>query len=207
MFDSYINEGVLGRAINLKKNIKIKFYNPRDFTKDKHKKVDNIPYGGGPGMVMTVEPIIKAWKKAKGRKKKVKTIILSPTGKLFNNKYAKNIADNYKDVIIISGRYEGIDARVKKITKAEEVSIGDYILTGGELPAMVLLDVVARQVDGVLGEKLSIEENRISSNEVYTRPREIVYKNKKYKVPKVLISGNHKEIDEWRGKKGKKTNS
>lgn len=203
MFTSYLDESILKRAIKNKK-IKIKFYNPRDFAKDKHNKVDDIPFGGGPGMVMKAEPIIKAWQKAMGQKKRAKTIILSPGGKEFTNQYAKRISEEYKNIIIIAGRYEGVDARVKKITKAEEISIGKYVLTGGELPAMVLIDSISRQSPGVLGNELSVEENRISSGEVYTKPRTITFKKKNYSVPKVLLSGHHQKINEWKGKRRRK---
>jgi len=199
MFSSYINESILARAIKSKK-IAVKFYNPRDFTKDKHKRVDYKPYGGGPGMVMQAEPILKAVAKAKGRKKNVKTFILSPNGKLFDNTVAKKLSKNYKDIILISGRYEGIDARVKNMLRAEEISVGPYVLTGGELPAMVMVDAISRQVKGVLGKEESLEETRPAGSAVYTRPEELVHKGKKYKVPKVLLSGHHKEIEEWRKK-------
>lgn len=195
----------MARAIKNKK-IKIKFYNPRDFAKNR--RVDYKPYGGGPGMVMKAEPVIKAVQKALGRKKKlarrgggVKIIFLSPSGKRFDNALARKFSNNYKDIIIICGNYEGVDARVRKIFRAEEISIGDYILTGGALPAMVLVDVVSRQVKGVLGKEESLEENRVSSSEVYTRPEIIKYKNKNYKVPKVLLSGHHKKIEEWKRNK------
>lgn len=202
-FESYINESIIARAIKDKK-IKIKFYNPRDFTKDKHKRVDQKPYGGGPGMVLEAEAILKAVNKAVGRKsKQVKIIFLAPNGKQFDNTYAKKLSKNYKDIIIISGRYEGIDARVRKILKAEVVTVGPYVLTGGELPAMIILDAVARQIKGVLGNETSIEEERIASVDVYTRPEVLTYKGKKYRVPKVLLSGDHKKIEEWR-KKSKK---
>jgi len=200
MFLSYVNESILLRA-QKKKLINIKFYNPRDFTKDKHKKVDHKPYGGGPGMVMAAEPILKAVGKARGRKKNVKIIMLSPSGKQFTNVYAKNITKKYKDVILIAGRYEGIDARVKKALRAEEISVGPYILTGGEAPAMVILDAVSRQISGVLGHEESLEEKRTASSEMYTRPEVLKYKSKNYKVPKVLLSGDHKKIEEW--KKGR----
>jgi tRNA (guanine37-N1)-methyltransferase len=200
MFDSYLNESVLARGV-LKNKIRFKFYNPRDFTKDKHRKVDNIPYGGGPGMVMMAEPILKAWSKAKSSKKKVKTIIFSPSGLELTNSYANKVGKTFEDIILISGRYEGIDSRVLKITKAEELSVGPYVVTGGELPAMIFIDVVSRQIEGVLGNPLSLEESRVSSSEVYTRPEKLVYKGKGYKVPKVLLSGHHKKIDEWRSKK------
>jgi tRNA (guanine37-N1)-methyltransferase len=203
MFDSYLQESIIGRAIENKK-ISIKFYNPRDFIKapkNNYKPVDDKPYGGGPGMVMRAEPILKAVEKALSKikdKKKTKIILFSIAGKKFDTAYAKNSAKKYTDIIMISGRYEGIDARVQKILKAEEISIGDYVLTGGELPAMVLIDSISRQIPGVLGKYESLEEERVSSSEVYTRPEILKYKNKNYKVPKVLLSGNHQKIDEWR---------
>ncbi len=209
-FSSYLNESILARAIKNKK-IKISFYNPRDFVKvsksqkfkDKpYKRVDDIPYGGGPGMVMQVEPIAKAIEKAikniRTKKLKTKIIFLSPGGKQFDTKYAKDSVNKYSDIIIICGRYEGIDERLNKIFKTEKVTVGPFVLTGGELPAMIMIDCMSRQIDGVLGNFSSREEERISSNEVYTRPEIFEYKNKKYKVPKVLLSGNHKKIDEWR---------
>jgi len=200
-FSSYLKESIVGRAIKNKK-IAIKFYNPRDFTKAKdwYKQVDDRPYGGGPGMVMQAMPILRAVEKIK-KNKKTKIIIFSPSGKKFTNEYAKNLAKKYMDIIMISGRYEGIDARVKKILKAEDVSIGDYVLTGGELPAMVLIDSTARQIEGVLHKSESLEESRTSSSEVYTRPEKLVYKGKSYKVPKVLLSGNHKDIEAWKKKR------
>lgn len=200
--DSYINSSILGKAIADKK-IKINFYNPRDFVKDKNKRIDQKPYGGGPGMVIQAEPIIKSIAKAKGKKKNVKIIFLSPSGSQFSNKKAIDIVKKYKDIIIICGRYEGIDARVKKVFKTEDVTVGPYVLTGGELPAMIIIDSISRQVKGVLGNELSAEENRISSKDVYTRPENFIYKGKKYIVPKVLLSGNHKKIDEWREKRDK----
>lgn len=206
-FSSYINESIVARAIKDKK-IKIKFYNPRDFTKDRHKRVDQKPYGGGPGMVMEAESVLKAVEKAVGRKKKAlpdgrqaKIIFLAPNGKQFDNSYAKKLSKNYKDVVIISGRYEGVDARVRKILKAEVLTIGPYVLTGGELPAMIILDAVARQIKGVLGNEFSIEEGRIASSDVYTRPEILKYKGKKHRVPKVLLSGHHEKINKWREKK------
>lgn len=197
MFDSYINGSILGRAIEDKK-IKIKFYNPRDFTKDKNRRIDRKPYGGGPGMVIEALPVIEAIKKSKGSKKKVKIIFLSPSGTQFNNEYAKKVTKNFTDIIMVSGRYEGIDARVYKVFKMESVSIGPYVLTGGELPAMVIVDCVSRQIKGVLGDFNSLEDSRISSPDVYTRPEVVDYKGKKYRVPKVLLSGDHRKIDEWK---------
>ena len=207
MFDSYLKESILGRAVKDKK-IKILFYNPMSFCKPKE-RVDGRPYGGGPGMVLRPEFFLKAFSKIKilarrnggKNRNKTKIILFSPNGKKFNTTYAKNSAKKYTDIILISGRYEGIDARVKKICKAEEISIGDYVLTGGELPAMVLIDSISRQIPGVLGKYESLEEERVSSSEVYTRPEKLVYKGKTYKVPKILLSGNHARIDEWKKRK------
>ena len=193
---SYLGESMLYRAARNKK-IKIKILNPRDFSKDKHKKVDGRPYGGGPGMVMTIDPIVRAWQKAGGEKKGSKTILLSPRGKQFDNKKAKAFSKS-KNLILIAGHYEGVDARIKKITKAKEISIGSYILSGGELPAMVIIDVVARQIKGVLGKMESLEEKRVASGEVYTRPEIYKYKDKNRKVPKVLLSGHHSNIEKWK---------
>jgi tRNA (guanine37-N1)-methyltransferase len=209
-FNSYLNESILARAIKNKK-IKVSFYNPRDFVKvpksqkgkDKpYKRIDDIPYGGGPGMVMQVEPIVKAVEKAlkniRSKKPKIKIIFLSPEGKQFDTQYAKDSVKKYTDIIVICGRYEGIDERVNKIFKTEKITVGPFVLTGGELPAMIMIDCMARQIEGVLGNFFSREEERVSSNEVYTRPEIFKYKNKNYKVPEVLLSGNHKKIDEYR---------
>lgn len=203
-FDSYISSSIIGRAVCDKK-IKIKFYNPRDFTKDKHRRIDQKPYGGGPGMVLEAETVIKAVEKALTPQKTL-IIWLTPSGKQFDNTGAEKIYKKYKDIIIICGRYEGIDERVLKVIKKfkdlkiEKLSIGPFVLTGGELPAMVILDTVARRIPGVLGKIESVEENRVSSSEVYTRPEVLEYKGKKYRVPKVLLSGNHKKIEEWKNK-------
>lgn len=201
MFDSYLKESILGRAIADKK-ISVKFYNPLDFCEPK-KRVDDRPYGGGPGMVLRPELFLKAFSKIKIKdKKKTKIILFSTSGKKFDTAYAKNSAKKYTDIIMISGRYEGVDARVGKILKAQEISIGDYVLTGGEIPAMVLIDSISRQVPGVLGKYESLEEERVSTSEVYTRPEILKYKGKNYRVPKVLLSGHRAKIDEW--KQGRK---
>ncbi|MFZ2523129.1 MAG: tRNA (guanosine(37)-N1)-methyltransferase TrmD [Minisyncoccia bacterium] len=219
-FDSYLNESIISRAIEDKK-IKVNFYNPRDFTKDKWKRIDQKPYSGGPGMVIQAEPVIKAVEAAlKNSKKQIrkskenkkisvlrspasnfKIVWLSPGGKQFDTDYAKKTSKKYTDLVIICGRYEGIDARVKKVFKVEEVSVGPFVLTGGELPAMIFIDSISRQVPGVLGNIDSLEENRVASHDVYTRPEVFEYKKKKYKVPKVLLSGNHAKIQEWKLKK------
>jgi tRNA (guanine37-N1)-methyltransferase len=196
-FDSYINSSIIGRAIRDKK-IKIKFYNPRDFSDNKFKHIDQKPYSGGPGMVIQALPVVKAIEKALKGKKKVKIIFFSPNGKQFDTEYAKKTAKKYTDIIMISGRYEGIDARVKKIFKTEDISVGPYVLTGGELPAMVAMDSISRQIEGVLGNFGSLEESRTASSDVYTRPEVLIYKGKKYRVPKVLLSGHRAKIEEWK---------
>lgn len=220
-FDSYLKESIIGRAISEKK-ISVSFVNPRLFvTGKKYKRVwpdgnisqivDDRPYGGGPGMIIRAEPVLAAVesiskKIARRKNAKVKIINFAPGGKKFTTSYAKTAAKKYTDIIFLCGRYEGIDARVAKILKAEEISIGDYVLTGGELPAMVLIDSMSRQIPGVLGKFDSLEEERISSGEFYTRPEVLEHKGKKYRVPKVLLSGNHKEIEEWKQKTKKASN-
>lgn len=215
LVESYLSDSIIGRAIKEKK-VKVSLYNPRSFVKGKHKKVwpdgnisaqvDDRPYGGGPGMVMRAEPIIDTVDKilrdiSKRKDRKVKIINFLPSGKKFTTSYAKNTAKKYTDIILISGRYEGVDSRVDKILKTEKISIGEYVLTGGELPALVLIDCISRQVEGVLGNFDSREEERIASKEFYTRPEVIEYKGKKYRVPKVLLSGHHQKMTEWRSKK------
>lgn len=221
----YTDASILGRAQkkekgkgakHVGKKIAVSYYDPRTFTKDKHNRVDARPYGGGPGMVMQAEPILRAWEKAVGKvksknekgkgddgkgkvkKERVKTLIMSPRGEKFTTDMAKQLAKKYDHLVLISGRYEGIDSRVKKILKADEISVGDYVLTGGELPALTIVDSVARQVPGVLGTFESLEEERVSSGEMYTRPEVFEYKKKKYKVPPVLLGGNHAEIEKWK---------
>jgi tRNA (guanine37-N1)-methyltransferase len=210
---AYTDASVLGRAQKTDKGkgakvrgkkIAVSYYNPRDFTTDKHRKTDERPYGGGPGMVMMVEPIVRAWEKAVGKKTsareagKVKTLIMSPRGTRFTQTLAKEYAATYDHVVLISGRYEGIDARVNDITGAEEISVGDYILTGGELPVLTIIDAVARHIPGVLGTHDSLEDDRTTSGITYTRPEVFTYKKKQYTVPKVLVEGNHAKIEAWR---------
>jgi len=205
----YLNSSILGRAQKDKK-IEINLHNLRDFAEDKHKKTDDKPYGGGPGMVIKIEPIalaIGSILKSKVKSQKSKVIVFSPTGKQFTQKMAKDWAKKYDNLIMICGRYEGIDARVKKALKAEEISIGPYILTGGELPAAVVADAVARHISNVLGKEESLEEERgISGFPVYTKPEVFEFKGKKYIVPKVLLSGHHIKIKNWREKHSKNFN-
>lgn len=198
-FDSYLGESILKRAIEDKK-IKVSFYNPRDFVENKWKRVDRPPYGGGPGLVIEALPVIKAIEAALKRKKagEYKIFFLSPGGKQFTNDLASKSAKKHKHIVIVCGRYEGIDARVRKAFKMEEISVGPFVLTGGELPAMLMIDVIARQVEGVLGNFDSIEERRVASSDVYTRPESFKYKGKNYKVPKILLSGHRAKIEEWK---------
>lgn len=203
--EPYTGGSIIGRAQE-QKYIKVDYYNPRDFTDapagrefSKEARVDQRPYGGGPGMVLRAEPYLKAIDKAKGRrKKKVKTIFFAPGGIQFTNDIAREWVKKYDEFVFISGRYEGIDARVKTILRPEVVSVGPYVLTGGELPAMICIDAMVRQVPGVLGDFASLEEERIASPDSFTRPEVIVWKKKKYKVPEVLLSGDHKKMEEWR---------
>ncbi|MFA6158471.1 MAG: tRNA (guanosine(37)-N1)-methyltransferase TrmD [Candidatus Paceibacterota bacterium] len=204
-FDSYLGESILKRAIEDKK-IRVKFYNPRDFADDKWQRVDQKPYGGGPGMVIQALPVALAIEKAKkeagkakGKNKgATKIVFFNPSGKQFDTAYAKTSAKKYKHFIFVCGRYEGIDARVKKMFKMEDVSVGPFVLTGGELPAMIMIDSISRQIEGVLGNFDSLEEERVSSPDSYTRPEIVTYKKKRYAVPKVLLSGNPKLIDAWK---------
>ncbi len=208
MIDSYANASILGRA-QKKRLIKITSRDLRYHSKNKHKKVDDKPYGGGPGMIMTVQPIDNAVRAIKSRcKKKSRVILTSASGKIFTQKDAKRLS-KYDRIIFICGRYEGVDARIEKEISDESFSIGKYILTGGELPALVMTDAIARHVTGVLGSAESlIDESYSKEDELeypqYTKPEEyIIKKNKRgkkkiSKVPKILLSGNHAKIKNWR---------
>ena len=215
MFDSYFSESILGRAQKDDK-VKIKVYNLRDYAEkgDERRGVDDTPCGGGPGMVMKVEPIFRCVEsiKVECQKSNVKSQLLvlltSAKGNLYNQQKAEKIKNDYTDVIIICGRYEGVDERVTEYIADEEISIGQYVLTGGELPAMVIVDSVTRLLDGVLGNKESLasESYNMKNNTerennfdypVYTRPVEF----NEWKVPEVLLGGNHKRIEEWRQRK------
>lgn len=213
IFNSYFSESILKRA-QQKRLIKITTHDLRKYTTDKHRKVDDKPYGGGPGMVFKIEPIHKAVKTLnpkseipaspagrRNSKLKRRVILFSTRGKKLDAKVAKRLS-KYDQLVLICGRYEGVDERVAKYIADEEISIGDYVLSGGELPAMVLVEAVARQIPGVLGKYESLEEIK-GSYPVYTRPEVFKLKTnnsrpKNAKVPKVLLSGSHKGIDEWR---------
>lgn len=198
IFDSYLGESILKRARE-KKLIGVTAHNLRDYTSDKHHKTDDRPYGGGPGMVMKVEPIYKAVQKIKSKNSKLKTrvILFSTRGKRFDSKEAKRLA-KYDRLILICGRYEGVDERVAEYVADEEISLGDYVLAGGELPALIVAEAVSRYLPGVLGKYESLEDVK-GSFPSYTRP-EIFEpkKGKKWKVPKVLLSGHHRDIGKFR---------
>tara|TARA_B100000519_G_scaffold12195_1_gene9288 strand:+ start:188 stop:949 length:762 start_codon:yes stop_codon:yes gene_type:complete len=197
MFAPFTQQGVIGRAVK-SGTLSVDTFNPRDFTHDRHRTVDDRPYGGGPGMLMMVKPLtdaIQAAKKVGGENSKV--IYLSPQGKPLDQAGAQRLA-SIDRTILICGRYEGIDERVIERHVDEEISIGDYVLSGGELPAMVLMDAVARLVPGVLGHKASAVEDSFTDGLLdcphYTRP-EILDGQK---VPEVLLSGDHEKIRQWR---------
>ncbi len=195
--DSYLNSSLLKRA---KENeiINVSFYDIRDYTEDKHNKVDDRPYGGGPGMVISAIPGLKAVEDAVEKSEKPLIIFFTPHGEESSNVMADEIKDEYTDIIFICGHYEGIDARVTQILDTKDVSIGKYVLTGGELPALVMIDAITRRIPGVLGDGLSVEENRIAPKDPYTRPECFEYRGEEYCVPEVLKSGNHAEIDAFR---------
>lgn len=195
MFDAYLNESILKRAQKNKK-VSFRFHDLRDFTADKHRTVDDRPYGGGVGMVMKVEPIYRALK-ALPKSKKRRVLLMSAKGKTFTQQMANELT-SYNQLIIICPRYEGVDERVLDYVD-EEISIGSYVLTGGELPAMVVIDAVTRLLPGVLGkDESSVDESHsepgILEYPQYTRPEVFMKK----KVPKELLSGDHKNIAKWR---------
>lgn len=197
LIEAYAAHSIIGRAIR-NKVLSIKTHQLRNFARNKWNKVDERPYAGGPGMVLQAEPILRAAQKAIGSKKKVGVIVTSAGGKQFTNADARTLAKKYDTLVFIAGHYEGIDARVTKALKAKEYSVGPYILTGGEVPALIMMDAIARQLPGTLGKFESLEEGRVASHDVYTRPEVLTWKGKKYRVPKVLLSGNHKKIEEWK---------
>lgn len=191
---SAIKESIIGRAIN-NKLIDLNLINIRDFSKDKHKHVDDTPYGGGAGMIMKADVVYNAYNSIND-KEDAKVIYLTPKGKTLNQQIVKNLSKE-KHLVLLCGHYEGIDQRVLDKIVDEEISVGDYVLTGGELPAMILIDSVSRYVKGVLSEGSTDEEsfsNNLLEYPQYTRPLEFEGE----KVPEVLISGNHQEIEKWR---------
>ena len=220
-FTSYLGVSILKRAIE-RKLVSVRFVNPRKFSGDRHRTIDGKPYGGGAGMVLMAEPILRAVeaarKKIKNKKvksKKTKIVVLSAKGKQFNQKMAQDWARRYNRLVLVSGRYEGIDERVRRILEAEEVSIGPFVLTDGDVAAMVVISAVGRLLPGVIRLESLREESHWSkllkqeagSNKKgleyphYTRPHALHWKGKIYRVPRVLLSGNHSKIAEWRSRK------
>ena len=196
MFDGVLGTSIIGRAIE-NKILDINLINIRDFAKNKHKQTDDYPYGGGPGMVMSPQPLFDAFYHVLDEAPSARVIYFSPQGKTLNQQMASEYAKMYH-LVLLCGHYEGVDQRVIDRFVDEEISIGDYILTGGELPAMVFIDCVSRLIPGVLGSVQSVEDESFSKGLLeyphYTRPQ--VYEG--LKVPDVLLSGNHKEIEKWR---------
>ena len=191
--------GILGKAID-KEKIEVSTYDPRDYSKSPSKRVDDKPFGGGSGLVMEAGPIIKAVEEAKKKSIDAHVIYLSPQGKLFNQEKAKELADR-SNIILISGRYEGVDQRVVDHIVDEEISIGDYVLSGGEIASLILIDSISRQIEGVVGDFQSVEDDSLYDGLLkhpqYTRPEESEYGV----VPKILLSGNHESIRSWKIKK------
>lgn len=203
MLEGPFEESIIGRA-QKKGQVKIKIHNLRDWAKDKHKTTDDRPYGGGVGMVLMVEPIDRALRdlKCKVQSTKCKIVLLSPQGKVFNQKMAEKLA-KFDHLVLICGHYEGVDERVREHLVDEEISIGDFVLTGGEIPAMAIVDAIVRLLPGVLEKEEAVKFESFSGEKPlleypqYTRPEN--YKG--WKVPEILLSGNHEEIKKWRGKK------
>ena len=196
LFDCFLREGIIGKALQSGK-VEVNVVNIRDFALDKHKVVDDVPYGGGPGMVLKPEPIFRAYEELTKEGEKPYVILTEPWGETFNQEMALEFSKRER-LLIICGRYEGVDERVKTLVD-KEVSIGDYVLTGGELPAMVIMDAVIRLLPGVLGNEESLKADSFMDRGLlgypnYTRPAEF----RGMKVPEVLLSGHHKRIELWR---------
>ena len=190
-----LSQSILKRAVE-KGIIEVEIINPRDFTKDKHKKVDDTPYGGGAGMLLAVQPYYDAYLSI-DKSLNPRTFVTTPSGRTYDQNFANELSEE-KHIIILCGHYEGFDQRLLDLIKPEEVSIGDYVLTGGELPALCMIDSVTRLLEGAIGNEESAEfdsfQTGLLEHPHYTKPRE--YEG--LTVPEVLLNGNHKEIDEWR---------
>lgn len=195
MIQEACSHSIMKRAVE-SDIISINTVNPRDYTLDKHKKVDDTPYGGGAGMVLMAQPYVDAYESIEKSEKSI-TLMMSPQGQTFDNKLCRELAD-YEQIVILCGHYEGFDERIRDIIKPKEISIGDFVLTGGELPALCIIDSISRKLDGTLGKIESMEEDSFENGLLeypqYTKPRE--YKG--LKVPDVLLNGNHALIAEYR---------
>ena len=199
IFYAYLNESIMKRAA-LKGLLDVAIHNLRDYTTDKHRTVDDYPYGGGAGMVMKPEPFFKAVETICPDPSTRRVIMLSPAGKRFEQEMAVELSNESKNMVFLCGRYEAIDERVRTDLVNDEISAGDYVLTGGELPALVIIDAVARLIPGVLGDEHSAEVESFSWGILdyphYTRPPEF----RNLKAPEILLSGHHKDIERWRRK-------
>ena len=204
IFHSYMSESIMKRAIE-KEIIEVHVYNIRDFSANKHKKVDDYPFGGGAGMLMTPQPIYDTYKHIVETHniENPRVVYLTPKGKVYKQDIACDLSSN-EDIILLCGHYEGIDQRIIDLIVTDEISIGDYVLTGGELPALIMIDSIARLIPGVLSQNESFEEESFKDDLLeyphYTRPREFMG----MKVPDVLLSGNHQRIGKWRLEESKK---
>ena len=204
IFHSYMSESIMKRAIE-KEIIEVHVYNIRDFSANKHKKVDDYPFGGGAGMLMTPQPIYDTYKHIVETHniENPRVVYLTPKGKVYKQDIACDLSSN-EDIILLCGHYEGIDQRIIDLIVTDEISIGDYVLTGGELPAVIMIDSIARLIPGVLSQNESFEEESFKDDLLeyphYTRPREFMG----MKVPDVLLSGNHQRIEKWRLEESKK---
>lgn len=195
MIEDYCGHSIMKRALD-KDIFEVNTINPRDYTLNKHKKVDDTPYGGGAGMVLMVQPYVDAYESIEKLENSL-TIMLSPQGEPLNDKIVNDLA-KFDQLILMCGHYEGFDERIREIIKPKEISVGDFVLTGGELPALCLIDAVSRKIEGTLGKIESADEDTFSNGLIeyphYTKPRE--YRG--LRVPDVLLNGNHKEINEFR---------
>ena len=195
MVENYCGYSILKRAVD-KDILSVNAINPRDFTLDKHKKVDDTPYGGGAGMVLIAQPYVDAYESIKKCENTI-TVMLSPQGEPLTDSLVNNLVQ-FDQIVMLCGHYEGFDERIREIIKPKEISIGDFVLTGGELPALCLIDAVSRKIEGTLGKMESADEDSFSNGLIeyphYTKPRE--YRG--LRVPEVLLNGNHKEINEFR---------
>lgn len=195
MIENHCKYSILKRAVE-NKILSVNTVNPRDYTLDKHKKVDDTPYGGGAGMVLMAQPYVDAYESLEKSENSI-TVMLSPQGEPLNDTIVNEFA-TYKQIVMLCGHYEGFDERIREIIKPREISIGDFVLTGGELPALCLIDAVSRKIEGTLGKIESADEDSFSNGLLeyphYTKPREYRGIN----VPEVLLNGNHKDINEFR---------
>lgn len=199
IFHAYFSESIMKRAAQ-RGIIELKVHNLRDYTADKHRTVDDAPYGGGPGMVMKPEPFSRAVKDIKADGVETYTIAVTPQGRRFDQEMARRLSAEKRRLLFLCGRYEAVDERVRVAFVDEEISIGDYVLTGGELPALVIIDGIVRLLPGALGDECSVKEESFSWGILdyphYTRPPDF----EGLKVPDVLLSGNHRDIVRWRRK-------